>query len=185
MGPFLVEEDACVEAVGRAGRVVVGRGFAGWGAGVAGGSGGVGRVAARSCAVGADRGVLGLRGGGGQGERGSRASDDRDRHLCAADGDQAPHGLGLRDAGQGGLGLAASAAFLFDRAGGAGAGGVDGPQAHAPVGWHGGRRSDAVGDRQGGARDAFSGRCGADRLDRCGGSRAPSPGAPASAKPRF
>ncbi len=48
MACFLVGEDARVEVVGWAGRVVVGRGFAGWGAGVAGGSRGVGCVAARS-----------------------------------------------------------------------------------------------------------------------------------------
>src|SRR5487761_2487088 len=109
MGTFLAEEDVNVETVERAGRVVVGRGSADRGAGVARGSRSVGRAVARPGAVGADRGVLGVRGGGGPCERGLWAADDRDRYLCAVDDRQAPHRVGVRDTGAGGLGLAASA----------------------------------------------------------------------------
>src|ERR1022692_2954469 len=137
MGTFLAEEDVNVEAGGGAGRVVVGRGCADRGARVAGRFGGVGCAVARPGVVGADRGVLGVRGGGGPREREPWASDDRDRDLRALDGDQAPHGLGVRDAGTRGLRLAAPAALLSDRARRARAGGVDGPQTDASVGWRG------------------------------------------------
>ena len=53
--------------------------------------------------------------------------------VCAVDGRQAAHWLGVRDAGAGGVGLASSAAVLSDRARGAGAGRVDGAQADAPA----------------------------------------------------
>src|SRR5208283_4082577 len=111
MGWFLIEEAADAVFVGWAGRVVVGRGAAGRGAGAAGGFGGVGCVVGRSLAAGTDRGALA---GGGCC---SWASDDLDGELCAFDGGQAAHGLGLRNAGAGGFGLVASAAVLFDRAG--------------------------------------------------------------------
>src|SRR5579864_6180195 len=103
MGTFLAEEDVNVATVERAGRVVVGRGSADRGAGVARGSRSVGRAVARSGVVGADRGVLGVRGGGGPRERGLWAADDRDRDVRAVDGRQAPDRLGVRDTGQGGL----------------------------------------------------------------------------------
>ena len=45
-------------------------------------------------------------------------------------------------------------------------------KAHAPFGWRGGRRVDAVGDREGQAGDAVSGAGGADRLDGRRGGRA-------------
>ena len=72
------------------------------------------------------------------------ASDDRDRHLCAVDGDQAAHGLGVRNAGAGGLGLAASAALLSDRARRAGSRRVDGAEVDPPAGRRGGRRDHAL-----------------------------------------
>ena len=65
-------------------------------------------------------------------------ADDLDADLCAVDGGQAPNGVGVRDAGAGGVGLAASASVLCDRAWRAGPGRVDGAQADAQArgsGW--------------------------------------------------
>ena len=165
MGLFLIEEDADAAFVGRAGGVAVGRGSAGRGAGIAGGSGGVGCVAARCGADAADRGALARRGDL------PRPSDDRDGELCALDGGQAAHGLGIRDVGAGGLGLAASAPLLPDRAWGARAARVDGAQADTEAGRRGDGRAGACGGRQGPARDALQGKGGADRLDGRGGRR--------------
>ena len=80
---------------------------------------------------------------------------DRDRDVRAVDGGQAPHRLGLRDAGPGGFGLVASTAVLSDRDRSAGAGRVDGAQARPPA-RRGGRGGDHQGgDRQGAARDTL------------------------------
>src|SRR5437868_1329160 len=125
MGSFLIEEVVDAAAVERAGRVVVGRGPAGRGAGTAGGPYGSGCVAARSGVGGADRGDVA------PGGRLSGSPDDRDGALCALDGDQAAHGMGIRDAGARGLGLAALAPLLSDRARRAGPARVDCAQADA------------------------------------------------------
>src|SRR5271166_396233 len=93
MGWFLIEEDADVATVRRAGGVVVGRGATRRGAGAAGGSGGAGCPLARPGVARADRVWLALRG------RVAGTSDDSDRAVCALDGGQAAHGLGVRDAG--------------------------------------------------------------------------------------
>src|ERR671923_1011018 len=119
VGGFLVDQGgACADARGFAGGVAVGRVVAGRGAGVAGGPGPAGRAAARPGAAVADRAPLAAGGGGGGplGD-GSWAAVDSDGDLCAVDGGQAAHGLGLRDAGAGGVGLAAPAALLPDPAG--------------------------------------------------------------------
>jgi hypothetical protein len=150
MSTFLVEEVVDAAAVGGAGRIVVGRGVAGRRAGVAGGSGGAGSAALRSGLVGADRGELAAAGPG------SWSPDDLDADLCAVDGHKAPHRLGLRDADAGGLGLAASAEVLPDRAGGAGAGRVHGAQAHAQARSRDRQRHHQGRDRQGQAGEAVS-----------------------------
>ena len=54
----------------------------------------------------------------------------------------------------------------------AGAGRVDGPQAHPPAGCGGGARDHPDGDREGAAREALPAAGGQDRLDRRGGRRA-------------
>jgi hypothetical protein len=93
----------------RAGGVPVGRGLADRGAGAAGGSRSPGSSALRSAVARADRGRLGA-------ERAwSWPAIDIDGELRAPDGDQAAHGLGLRNARAGGLRLAAPAALLPDR----------------------------------------------------------------------
>jgi hypothetical protein len=95
------------------------------------------------------------RGGGAVGAVGGRAwpADDRDGQLRAADGRQAAQRLGLRDAGQGGLGLVASAAVLSDRDQRAGARRIDDPQADAAARARDRGRDHPAGDRQGPARD--------------------------------
>src|SRR5580692_10168885 len=110
MGSFLVEEGVDAAAFGWAGRVVVGRGASGRGEGAAGGLGGVGCVVERPAVVGADRG--GLVSGGGL----SGSPVDPDGRVCAFDDHQGAYGLGIRDAGSGGLGLASFEAVLSDRA---------------------------------------------------------------------
>ena len=121
---------------------------------------------ARPGAVGADRARTG---GGRRAARplggGSWPADDRDGELCAVDGGQAALGLGLRDAGARGLGLAASAALLPDRARRAGAGRVDDAQARPPARSRDGRGADPRGDRQGAAGSGGSARA------RCGSTR--------------
>jgi hypothetical protein len=159
MGSFLIEEAADVATVGRAGRVVVGRGAAGRGARTAAGSGRVGRAVARSGAARSDRLGLAPRG------RGAGAPVDCDGGVCALDDRQAAHGLGIRDVGAGGLRLAAPAPFLSDRAGGAGAARVDGAQADPPAWGGGGGGANALRDRRGPAGDALQGQGRADRLD--------------------
>ena len=99
----------------------------------------------------------------------SWAPDNLDGELCAVDGGQGTHGLGLRDACAGGIGLAASAPVLFDRAGRARAARVDGAQAHAPAGRGGRGGADALRDREGAARDALQSEGCEDRLDGGGG----------------
>ena len=108
----------------------------------------------------------------GSARAGSWAADDLDADLRAVDGDQAPHRLGVRDVDAGGLGLAASAPVLSDRAWGAGAGRVDGAQAHPPARGGGGERDHEDGDREGPAGEAVSAAGGADRLDGGRGRRA-------------
>ncbi len=150
-------------AVWRAGGVLVGRGAADPGAGAAGGSGAAGSGAARRGAVeagGASVGVLGAR---------AWPSVDLDRDVRAVDGDQAAHGLGLRNADAGGLRLAAPAALLPDRARSACAGGVHGQKASPQAGCRGRARDHQGGDLQGPARDAFPCAGGEDRLDGRGG----------------
>jgi hypothetical protein len=61
--------------------------------------------------VGANRGVLAAA------LAGSWSPDDLDADVCAVDGGQAPHWLGVRDADAGGAGLASSAQVLPDRSG--------------------------------------------------------------------
>src|SRR5438876_3601124 len=163
MGCFLVEEVVDAAAVGWAGGVVVGRGVAGRGAGTTGGSGGTGCAVGRSRVACADR--VGLARGGGL----LGAPVDLDGGVCAFDGGQAAHRLGLRDAHAGGLGLTASAPVLFDRARRAGASRVDGAQADPSAGRRGGGRVDEVCDRKGPARDALQGQGREDRLDGRGG----------------
>ncbi len=150
-------------AVWRAGGVLVGRGVAGRGAGAARGSRSSGWGAVGSAVAGADRGCMGA------GRAGSWAPVDLDGDLRAVDGDQAAHWLGLRDAGAGGLRLAASAAVLSDRDRSACAGRVDGPQARPPAGRRGRAGDHQGGDREGPARDAFPCAGGEDRLDGRGG----------------
>src|SRR6266705_411960 len=108
MGSFLIEEAADVATVRWPGRVVVGRGAAGRGAGAAEGFSGAGCAVGRSGAAGADRVRLARRGGL------SGSSDYPDAGLCALDGDQGAHGLGLRDTRARGLGLVAPTPLLFD-----------------------------------------------------------------------
>ena len=88
--------------------------------------------------------------------------NDPDGQLCATDGDQAAHWLGVRDAGPGGVGLAAPAPVLPAGVDPAGAGRVDGAQAGPSARAGDGRRADPGGDRQGAAgRPAlWRGRCG-------------------------
>ena len=133
---------------GRAGGVLVGRGAAGRGAGAARRSRAAGSGAVRFGVVVPDRP------GVGGGCAGAGAAVDRDGDVRAVDGDQAAHRLGVRDAGPGGVGLAASAAVLSDRDRSAGAGRVDGPQARPPARRGGGAGDHQDGDREGAARDA-------------------------------
>ena len=149
------------------GRVVAGRGE-----GVAGGSGGAGCVVGRPGVAAADRGALaaGVAGDGPVGVDGG-AADDRDGDLRAVDGAQAALPVGVSDAGGGGVGLDSSAPVLPDRLGRAGAGRVDGPQAHQAGRGRDGVADDARVDRQGDAGEAVSPAGGADRLDRDRGGR--------------
>ena len=104
------------------------------------------------------------------GRAGAGAAVDRDGDVRAVDGRQAPHRLGVRDAGAGGVGLAASPPVLSDRDRSAGAGRVDGPQARPPARrrrWW--QEITQDGDREGAARDAVPGAGGEDRLDGGGG----------------
>ena len=70
------------------------------------------------------------------------------------------------------VGLAAPAAVLPDRAGGAGAGRVDGPQAHPPAGRRGRRRDHAVVIAKAQRETRFRAAGGEDRLDGRRGGRA-------------
>ena len=96
------------------------------------------------------------RAGVGGGRAGAGAAVDPDGDVRAVDGGQAAHGLGVRDAGAGGVGLAASAAVLSDRDRSAGPGRVDGPKARPPARCRGGGGDHQDGDREGAARDADS-----------------------------
>jgi hypothetical protein len=160
-------------ALGRcAGRVPVRRGLAGGGTRIARGAGSPRRVAGRPGALGADREALAGRGrAAGSILNRPRAAEHPDVHLRAADGDQAAQRLGLRDAGQGGIGLPSPAPLLPDRDHRAGARGVDGTQAHPASRSRDGYGADPGADRQGGARAPLpGGRC-PDRLNRGGGRR--------------
>ena len=139
---------------------------AGRGEGAAGGSGGVG------CVVGRSRVAVAVGGALASGVPGDRtvgvdrgAADDRAGDVCAVDGAQAALPVGVPDAGGGGVGLDSSAAVLPDLAVGAGAGRVDGPQAHPADRCGDGVGADARVDRQGDAGEAVSAAGGADRLD--------------------
>jgi hypothetical protein len=76
---------------------------------------------------------------------------------------------GVRDGDAGGVGLASFAEVLPDRVGGAGAGRVDGAQAHAPARGRDRQRHNQGRDRQGQAGEAVSATGGADRLHGGGG----------------
>ena len=144
------------------GRVVAGRGE-----GVARGSGGVGCAVGRPGVVVAVGGALAARvpGDGPVGVDGG-ASDDRAGDVRQVDGAQAALPVGVPDAGGGGVGLDSSAPVLPDQPGRAGAGRVDGPQAHQADRGRDGGGDDARVDRQGDAGEAVSAAGGADRLDR-------------------
>ena len=130
------------------------------------------RAARRPGAAGADRGSLAGRGDGtGQLEQLPRQTNDPDVHLRAVDGGQAAHRLGLRDPGQGGIGLLAPAPLLPDRAHRSGTRRVDGAQADPTPGRRDRGGAEQAGDRQGGSRAPLSCPCGADRLHRGGGRR--------------
>src|SRR6516162_3140708 len=116
MVTFLVEEVVNAAAGRWAGRVVVGRGVAGRGQGVAGGSSRVGCVVDGCGVARADRVGLAVR------SARSWSPDDLDGYVRAVGGDQAAHRLGVRDVDAGGVGLDSSAAVLSDRVGGAGPG---------------------------------------------------------------
>ena len=125
------------------------------------------RAAVRSGVVVAAGGALAARvpGDGPVGVDGG-APDDRAGDVRQVDGAQAALPVGVPDAGRGGVGLDSSASVLSDQPGRAGAGRVDGPQAHQAD-----RRGDGVGDdaradRQGDAGEAVSAAGRADRLDR-------------------
>src|SRR5215207_8553169 len=111
MGCFQAIGGSDAEAAGRPGGEFMGRGAAGEAARVAGGSREDRRAVARREAAGADQGAW--------------AADAPDAELCAADGAQAPLRLGLRDAGAGGVRLAAPAPLLPDPAARGGTGRVD------------------------------------------------------------
>jgi hypothetical protein len=161
------------DAFGGAAGVVVGRGVAGRGQGAAGGSGGVGRVAGRSWVVGADRGAVQARGDRGQAGGVDRwAPDDRDGDLHPVDGAQGALPVGVPVVGGGGVGLDSSAPVLPDQFVGAGAGRVDGPQAHqADRGGHG-QRDHARVDRGSDPVQAVPTQGGQDRFDGDRGGRA-------------
>ena len=158
----------CADASRGRCRVVVGRAAARGGAGVARRSGAVGRAALRSGAAGADRAALGAgagAGGGGAVCR-SRPAVVGDGDLRALDGDQASVRVGVRDVDARGVGLDPSAALLPAGPERAGAGRVDGAQAHAPGRRGSGAPADAGGDSEGEAGEALSPAGSADRLDR-------------------
>ena len=135
--------------------------------GAAGGSGGAGRAAERSGAAGADRAALARSssrpGGRDDGGRPTIAMETYVRLMVL----KQRYRLGLSDAGGGGVGLDPSAAVLPDRADGAGAGRVDGAQAHAPARaprrW---RRSTRALIAKATRGEALPAAGGADRLDR-------------------
>src|SRR5512143_24530 len=132
MWVFLVERSGLAEARVGSGGVAVGRGVAGRGAPAAGGVGGAGSAVVGSGAAGADRRALPARGrrAAARGVDGW-AADDRDGDLRAADGAQAALSVGVSRTGGRGVGLDPFAALLPDLAERAGAGRVDGAQAHA------------------------------------------------------
>ena len=144
----------------------MGRGVADRGAGVAGRSGGqlIGCWPIRSC-----DGAVGAVAAGGRRDRpvgvDGWAADDRDGDVCQVDGAQGALPVGVPVVGGGGVGLDSSAAVLPDRVVGAGAGRVDGPQAHPSDRRRDGQRADARVDRRGDALEAVPGAGGADRLD--------------------
>src|ERR1019366_7327377 len=166
MSGFLVEGGRYVDVVCGAGGVLVGRGVAGRGQGVAAGSGGAGFVAVGSSVAWADRGAFSP-GGVGVGSGGVErwSSDDRDGELHSIDGAQDALSVGVSDACGGGLGLDSLAAVLSDLVERAGAGRVDGPQADQAAGLRDGERGNAHVDRKRDALQALSSSCGADRLD--------------------
>ena len=156
----------CVDVVGAAGGVSVGRVVAGGGQGVAGRLGRAGSGAGRS---GVDDGVVGALAPGGRGDWAVGAvrwaPDDRDGDLCAVDGSEGSVSVGVSGAGRGGVGLDSSAPVLPDLAMRAGARRVDGPQAHAADRLRDGERVDAHADRDGGAGEAVCAAGGQDRFD--------------------
>src|SRR5215203_495121 len=164
---FLVERGADADGLGAADGVVVGRVVAGRGQGAAGRSRGAGCAVVRSGVAVAGGAVLasGVRADGAGGVDGWPA-DDRDRDVRPVDGAQAALPVGVSVVGGGGVGLDPSATVLPDLAERAGAGRVDGPQAHAPHRARDGVGDDARADRDGDARETVSATGGADRLDR-------------------
>ena len=151
----------------------MGRGIADRGAGAAGGSGGAGRAVGRSGDAWADRGAVSPRGDRGAAGGVDRwASDDRDGDVCQVDGAQAALSVGVSVVGGGGVGLDSSAAVLQDLAVGAGAGRVDGPQAHPADRAGDGERDDARVDRCGDSLQAVPAAGGQDRFDGDRGGRA-------------
>ena len=173
VGGFLIERGVHADACGRAAGVPVGRRVAARGQGAAGGSGGAGCAVVRSRAAVADRRALaaGVPGYGPVGvDRGT--ADDRDGDLYPVDGAQGAVSVGVSDVGGGGVGLDSSAAVLSDLTVGAGAGRVDGAQAHAPDWRRDGVRTHARDDREGDQGEAVSPAGDADRLDGDRGRRA-------------
>jgi hypothetical protein len=154
------------DAVRGRGGVVVGRAASGGGAGAARRSGAPGRAAVRSGSVGADRGAVGAGARAGQQVRRSRPAVAGDGNLRAVDGAQAPLRVGVRDVDARGVRLDPSAALLPAGSHRAGAGRVDGAQAHAAAGGGGGAPAHPGADSERAAGEAVSPAGSADRLDR-------------------
>ena len=163
---LIVERSLCADALGGAAGVLVGRDVADRGAGVAGRSGGVGSGVGRSRAGDGAGGAVASRAGGDRPVGVERwAADDRDGDICQVDGAQAALSLGVPVVGRGGVGLDPSAEVLPDRIVRAGAGRVDGPQAHPSDRAGDRQRTDARFDRRGDEIEAVPGAGGADRFD--------------------
>src|SRR4051794_7841242 len=163
---FLIGWRVDADALGAAAGVAVGGVVAGRGQAVARGSGGAGCAAVRSgVAVAAGRalasGVRADRTGGVDGG----PADDRDGNVRVLDGAQAALPVGLQVLGGGGVGLDPSASLLPDLALGAGAGRVDGPQAHQADRVRDRRGADARVDRDRGPGEALPAAGGQDRFD--------------------
>jgi hypothetical protein len=176
MSGFWIDlEGACADDVADGRGVVVGRDPACGCEGAARRSGGVGQAAHRSGAAGANPGAVGAAASRRWLPVGAGAPDNPDGDLREVDDRQTPLRLGVRDVDARGLGLDPSAAVLPAGADRAGAGRVDGPQAHTPVGCGSRARDHARGDSESQTREAVSPAGSTDRLDRRGGRCATRP----------